>query len=114
MKQEHRRRNRKRKGFTLIELVVVIAILALLLAIAIPAYAGYTQKAEIQAHNANVKMMENAAMLKVTTGTNTFEWTETSGDWAEYMKSWPKGITSLTATDGSISVDPGIRTDEGN
>jgi len=52
----------KRKGFTLIELIVVIAILAILAALLIPAMIGYIAKGKIQ--NAN------AAAKEVFTGMN--------------------------------------------
>jgi type IV pilus assembly protein PilA len=38
-------KNKKRKGFTLIELIVVIAILAILAAVAVPNFIGLTNKA---------------------------------------------------------------------
>ena len=52
----------KRKGFTLIELIVVIAILAILAALLIPAMIGYIAKGKIQ--NAN------SAAKEVFTGMN--------------------------------------------
>ena len=50
----------KKKGFTLLELLVVLAILAILIAIAIPVYKGQKEKAAITAHNANVRVLETA------------------------------------------------------
>jgi len=38
-------KNRKKKGFTLIELIVVIAILGILAAVLIPRFGGFTEKA---------------------------------------------------------------------
>lgn len=54
---------KKKKGFTLIELIIVIAILALLIAIAIPRYQRSNLSAQATAHNANVRVIKNAAIL---------------------------------------------------
>ena len=51
---------KKKKGFTLLELLVVLAILAILIAIAVPVYKGQKEKAAITAHNANVRVLETA------------------------------------------------------
>lgn len=51
---------KKKKGFTLLELLVVLAILAILIAIAIPVYKNQKEKASITAHNANVRVLETA------------------------------------------------------
>lgn len=51
---------RKRKGFTLIELIVVIAILAILAAIAIPAFVGTLNRSKVRSHNANVRIIQSA------------------------------------------------------
>lgn len=52
---------KKKKGFTLIELIVVIAILALLASIAIPKYMHTQEKAKAAAHNTNVEVIRQAA-----------------------------------------------------
>jgi len=54
---------RKRKGFTLIELIVVIAILAILAAIAIPAFTGTLTRSKQRTHDANVRVIESAIAL---------------------------------------------------
>ncbi len=51
---------KKKKGFTLLELLVVLAILAILIAIAVPVYKNQKEKAAITAHNANVRVLETA------------------------------------------------------
>lgn len=56
-------KKKKMRGFTLIELVIVIAIIALLLAIAIPKFQQSNLSAQAAAHNANVRVIKNAAIL---------------------------------------------------
>ncbi|WP_353106734.1 prepilin-type N-terminal cleavage/methylation domain-containing protein [Acetoanaerobium noterae] len=56
-------RNKRKKGFTLIELIVVIAILAILALLAIPRFAGTQTRAQERTHNANVRTIESAVSL---------------------------------------------------
>ena len=112
---------KKSKGFTLIELIIVIAILAVLAAIALPKYNNSKRKSVITAHNANVRVLESAALNYVANGGGAATW---PGDAShkEYVKNYPKvpkGITELsdkagqdytvTITDkGDVTVTPGI------
>ena len=57
---------RKNDGFTLVELIVVIAILAILAGIAVPAYSGYIEKANVATdeqllHAVNIAFLSAAA-----------------------------------------------------
>jgi type IV pilus assembly protein PilA len=72
---------RKRKGFTLIELIVVIAILAILAAIAVPTFIGTLDKAKMSTHNANVMSLRSAAAVALADAggapTNNVTWSAT-------------------------------------
>ncbi len=60
-------RKMKRKGFTLIELVIVIAILGILIAIAAPRLLGFRDTAAVSADKATAETIEKAANLYVAT-----------------------------------------------
>lgn len=80
---------KKKKGFTLLELLVVLAILAILITIAIPVYKNQKEKAAITAHNANVRVLETA--LESYRQDNNGELPKDIDDLdPEYIKSVPK------------------------
>lgn len=54
-------RNKKNRGFTLIELIIVIAILAILAAILVPLVSGHLNDARTSAGNANARTIYTGA-----------------------------------------------------
>ncbi|NAS17818.1 prepilin-type N-terminal cleavage/methylation domain-containing protein [Clostridium butyricum] len=58
-------KNRKKKGFTLVELIIVIAIIAILAAIAIPKFGQITKKSNITADIATAKNLHGIAAQAV-------------------------------------------------
>src|SRR5690606_37030596 len=53
--------NMRRKGFTLIELIVVMAIIGVLVMLAMPKYLNYTKEADITRIKTNLKELETAS-----------------------------------------------------
>ncbi|MDX8419578.1 prepilin-type N-terminal cleavage/methylation domain-containing protein [Stecheria sp. CLA-KB-P133] len=75
---------RKRKGFTLAELLVVTAIIAVLVAISIPIFSSQLEKSRVAADQANVRSAKAAAA-------------------AEYMSNGESGSVSYVYIDGSVT-----------
>lgn len=118
---------RKRKGFTLIELIVVIAILAILAAIAVPIFLGTIDRARTATNDANLKTLRSAASVAIAENgidsipTAGVEWTGADGtlvptdpyDVNKYITDWPtnpwgttdaRTYTVTIGTDGVIDV----------
>lgn len=93
---------KKRKAFTLIELIIVIAILGILAAIAIPKYNKSRVKAAETAHLANVQMLRSAAQLKILDKDEPFTWTNTTKDqYKDYVEKWPSIPNGIKFEDSS-------------
>lgn len=106
---------KKKKGFTLIELIIVIAILALLIAIAIPRYQRSNLSAQATAHNANVRVIKNAAILysmdQPKEGKIELDELKPyleSEEVPKPAKALKKEAFTVEAKNGTIIVDPGI------
>lgn len=54
---------RNNKGFTLIEMLVVVAIIGILVLLALPRYVGYTKDANKATMQADIRVLESAALV---------------------------------------------------
>lgn len=59
---------KKKKGFTLIELIIVIAIIGVLAVVAIPKFGNASKNAKTNAELANAKNIANAATMAIAEG----------------------------------------------
>ena len=63
-----KKQNKKKKGFTLIELIIVIAIIAILAAIAIPNFLSIQRKSKVKADIASAKTIYDATSALIAQG----------------------------------------------
>lgn len=84
--------NRKKKGFTLIELIVVIAILGILAAVLIPRFTGFTAKANQTQSLVSAKQVATAYDA----------W------FAEHNNAWPADAAALAAAKALVVTTSGV------
>ena len=92
-------RNKRKKGFTLVELTVVLVILGIIAAIAVPFFMNYWKKAEFRKNQENAKTAYLAAESKLT-------YYRSSGQWDKFKKEILKA-----AKDGTLAEKAGFEED---
>ena len=105
---------KKRKGFTLIEMVIVITIIGILSSIAVTKYSKIQENAKKNADYATAANLATAAMISINDGKNSE--TDIQPDELvknEYIQYEPKsksvkdGIFKITAVKDSVTVKIG-------
>lgn len=92
----------KKKGFTLIELIVVITILGILVAIAVPSILGYIDEANTAVENANWRTFVSEASLARATDTDSVGTYEDTT--AGYSCSWTATTFACEDADGARAI----------
>ena len=98
-------RNKKKKGFTLIELIVVIVILGVLALVVVPRVGGFTKDAAISSHNANVRTLHSAAMMYAAENPGKTGDEKDLEKYVQKMPSVPKGVPGVTDTKYTVTID---------
>ena len=76
---------KKKKGFTLIELIIVIAIIAVLAAIAIPKFGAVKKDANLRADQSNAKIIATAIASAISDGVTIDDGSVPSSKYVDYI-----------------------------
>ncbi len=97
----------RRKGFTLVEIMIVVAIIGLLAAIAIPNFIRARQTAERQACIANLKQIQGAVQVWALDNNQAGDAVPVRADLTpDYIKSWPRCRGTEYALPANVDTDP--------
>lgn len=99
------RKNRKNKGFTLVELITVLVILSIIAAIAVPFFINYWEKAEFQKNEANAKTVYLAAESRLTYYRSSGQWEDFKEQVQKEGLAYPSDGSELNGRIYAITLD---------
>ena len=100
-------RKLRKKGFTLVEIMIVVAIIGLLAAIAIPNFVRARTRAQTNSCIANLKQIEGAVQVwAIDTGAADTTTMDTSDLTPNYVRRWPTCGTTEYAVPGTVAATP--------
>ncbi|MCY6959301.1 type II secretion system protein [Clostridium brassicae] len=119
--RESRRISKKKKGFTLIELIIVIAILGILAFIVVPNFKGHKDDAKDSADQTNGKIIADAAAMAITKDTIEFKdkkYVGTKGENIQYTPEEKNGpgpkVAEATEITEQLDSVPKANTSDGD
>lgn len=105
---------KKKKGFTLIEMVIVITIIGILSSIAVTKYSKVQENAKKNADYATAANLATAAMISISDGNTSVQPSDLkSGGYIQFVpvtKSVKDGSFDVTADGDSVTVKIGTET----
>jgi prepilin-type N-terminal cleavage/methylation domain-containing protein len=101
--------NKRRGGFTLVEIMIVVAIIALLAAIAVPGFLRARKRAQASRILNDLRLIDSAVDQYAIETNKTTGATVAVSDWTNYLKKnttlWKTGADLFSDTYGAQVVD---------
>ena len=101
--------NKRRGGFTLVEIMIVVAIIALLAAIAVPGFLRARKRSQASRIINDLRLIDAAVDQYAIESNKSTGFTVPTTEWTKYLKAgtnlYVTGKDLLGATYGSVNVD---------